>query len=70
MKILELRIKELRKKTEMTQNALAKKIGVNQSAVAQWENGLTVPRTSILPRVADALGVSIQDLYTDNEERR
>ena len=54
----------------MTQNALAKKIGVNQSAVAQWENGLTVPRASILPRIADALGVSIQDLYTGNEERR
>lgn len=63
---MKLRIKELRKKTEMTQNVLAKKIGVNQSAVAHWENGLTVPRTSILPRVADALGVSIQELYTDD----
>ena len=67
---MELRIKELRKKTEMTQNALAKKIGVNQSSVAQWETGLTVPRASILPRIADALGVNIQDLYTGNEERR
>ena len=69
---MELRIKGLRAKTTMTQVELAKKVGVNQSAVAQWEIGLTVPRTSILPKLAEALGVSIQELYeegSDGEER-
>ena len=58
-------ISELRKKAKMTQAQLADAVGVKQSSVAQWENGKTVPRTSLLPAIASALGVPIDQLLTE-----
>ena len=42
----------------VTQTALAKAVGVTPGAVSQWENGTTEPNLSVLPKLAQALGVS------------
>jgi transcriptional regulator with XRE-family HTH domain len=44
----------------LTQAALAQKIGISPSAVAQWELGETSPTTENLRKVADAVGVSLR----------
>lgn len=38
-----LRIKEIRKEKGMSQTDLAASVGVNQTAVSQWERGVTMP---------------------------
>lgn len=55
-------IEEARKAKGMTQEQLAKLLGITQGAVAQWENGLTHPSFQMLPKVASALGVTVDEL--------
>lgn len=59
-------IKDIRKKHYMNQSEFAKKIGVTQSAVSQWENDLTRPNSYQLEAIASAFGVSIDELLADN----
>lgn len=46
----------------MTQVELAKALGVNQSAVTQWESGLTSPRLDKLQAMAALFKCSIDEL--------
>lgn len=55
-------IKILRESLGMTQEQLAKQVGVTQGAVAQWENGLTHPAFDKLLTVASVLGVTVDEL--------
>lgn len=45
-----------------TQKSLAKKLGVTTGAVNQWETGRAAPKIEKLKPLADALGVSVDDL--------
>ena len=47
-------ILELRKAKGVTQDELAKYVGVSPQAVSKWENG-GVPDTELLPKIADFL---------------
>lgn len=55
-------INKLRKALNLTQNELAKKIGVTQSAIAAWESGKANPKLSKLNKIAEALNCSAKDL--------
>lgn len=57
------KIKELRKKLNMTQQELAEEIGVTQSAIAMWENEKALPFTDKLPLLAKALECEITDFF-------
>lgn len=65
MEVTHISIKQKRLDLGLTQKELAVKIGVDQSAVAQWENGKTAPNRGRLMRVAEALGCSVSDLLDD-----
>jgi len=56
------RIRELRKKKGVTQDALAAAIGVSSQAVSKWENG-GAPDTFTLPLLADYFEISIDELF-------
>ena len=56
------RIAELRKEHAMTQLNLAEKMGVTDKAVSKWERDLSCPDVSSLPRLAEILEVSIDEL--------
>ena len=56
-------VKKLREKAGITQKKLADLLGVNQSTVAMWETGENVPRTNKLPKIAEILGCSVDDLF-------
>ena len=47
----------------MTQAQLAAKLGVQYQTVSKWETETSVPDTVMLPRIADALGVRIDELF-------
>ncbi len=55
-------IYELRKTKAITQDELAKYVGVSAQAVSKWENG-GVPDTELLPQIADFFEVSIDKLF-------
>ena len=56
-------IKKYRTLRGLTQEELAAKVGVSGQAVSKWETNDTLPDTSILPDIADALDVSIDLLF-------
>lgn len=60
------RIKAARDAKGLSQAALGKLIGVSRVAVTQWESGETAPTHGKLPAIADALGVSVSDLLSDD----
>lgn len=55
-------IKKAREKAGLTQQELADKLGVGQSAVAMWESQKALPRTDKLPVLAKILKCSVSAL--------
>ena len=61
------RIKDLRKKAEMTQDRLADYLGVSAQAVSKWELGQTAPDLSLIAPLCRVLGVTADELLGLNE---
>ena len=55
-------ILRFRKDLGLTQEALADALGITFQAVSKWETGQTLPDTSLLPKLALALHVSVDKL--------
>ncbi len=51
---------EARKKANMTQEELAKKTGLKQSAIARFESGKQSPNTDTLFRILEAVGCTLE----------
>ena len=56
---------KLRKEKGMTQQQLADKLQITDKAVSKWERGLACPYISILPQIAEILGVNVDDLLSN-----
>ena len=59
---------QLRKQLNLTQEALAGKIGVSRQAVAKWEAGVSLPDLEKGSLLAEALGVTLDDLINYRPE--
>lgn len=55
-------IAALRRSHGMTQLELAEKMGVTDKAVSKWERDLACPDVASLPKLAEILGVSLDEL--------
>ena len=55
-------ITSLRKAQGMTQAELAEKMQVTDKAVSKWERDLSCPDIQSLPRLAEILEVSVEEL--------
>src|SRR5690242_13656045 len=64
------RIRQARQERGLTQDALAKAVGVTRSAVAQWETDRAGQVTGNLGRIATALGTSIEWLMHGTDKRQ
>lgn len=60
-------ISTARERAKITQEELARELGVTQGAVAQWESEQTKPRTALLPKLADILGCTVDELLRGGE---
>lgn len=56
------RLKELRKKSNLTQQELASKFYLNKSSISRYENGTQLPEHELLEKIADYFDVSIDYL--------
>lgn len=61
--MLGARIINYRKKLGITQEQLAQKLEVTNQAVSKWETDQCCPDTMLLPKLADILGISIDELF-------
>ena len=66
-KTLGKRIAELRKERGLKQDALAEKLSISSQAVSKWENDQTCPDISVLPLLAEILGVTVDKLLTGKD---
>ena len=55
-------IRNFRKKNDLTQEAFADRLGVTYQSVSRWENGATYPDLELLPAIAEALSVTVDEL--------
>ena len=60
------RIKELRKKRNITQQDLAEMLGVSYQAISRWENNITSPDITALPVLANIFNVTVDYLLDVN----
>lgn len=58
------KIRELRKKKELTQEELAAKLNISSQAVSKWENGTCYPDMGQIPVLANFFGVSLDELFS------
>lgn len=56
-------IANYRKNLNLTQDALAQKLGVTNQAVSKWESGQACPDIQLLPKLADLFGITIDELF-------
>ncbi len=47
----------------MTQEELSRQLNISAQAVSKWEQGLSSPDISLLPMIADAFHISIDELF-------
>lgn len=58
----------LRKSKGLTQAQLGELVGAGRSAVAMWETGAALPRPDKLRKLAQILGVTVDQLLCEKEE--
>lgn len=62
------RLKKLRMERGLTQREFATKTGINYVQYNRYEKGDRKPSADVLPKIADALGVSVDYLLEGDEQ--
>jgi len=65
MNTLGRKIAELRRGKNITQDEMAEKLNVTPQAVSKWENDISCPDIMLLPKIAEMLSVSVDELLSD-----
>ena len=58
------RIKELRKKNDLTQERLADYLGITHKAVSKWECGKGLPEVSLMLPLCELLSINVNELLS------
>jgi transcriptional regulator with XRE-family HTH domain len=66
--ILALRVKSLRKKLGLSQEAMALEAGIDRTYASQIERGVSNPSLRVICAVAEILGVEPADLLSQNDK--
>ena len=64
------KIKQLRLKSSLTQEQLADELGISPQSVSKWENAVAMPDITLLPKIAEIFGVSIDELFDLTVEQK
>ena len=57
-------IYDLRKEKNMTQKQVADLMNISDKTISKWERGLGYPDVSLLPKLANVFGVSVDNLLS------
>ncbi len=61
-------LRACRRRVGLTQVKAAAELKVNQTAISQWEKGITRPSADKLPLLAKLYSCSIDDLFKEQEK--
>ena len=61
-------IARCRKEKKMTQEDLAKILGVTNKTISRWENGNYMPDLSLLKPLSEVLGISLNELLSGEKD--
>jgi transcriptional regulator with XRE-family HTH domain len=64
------KIAKLKKQKKMSQIELAKVTGISRDAISKYERGDVIPSVEYAKRIADALGVSLDYLVSNDENEQ
>lgn len=64
MQTLGKKILSFRKSKHWTQEALAQELGVSPQSVSKWENDITMPDITLLPKIALLFGTTLDNLFS------
>jgi len=64
------RLASLRKAAGFTQIELAAELGISQRMVAYYESPVATPPANLLPQIATALGVTIDEMFGRSAKRK
>ncbi len=62
------KIKEIRKKQNLTQEQFAERIFVSRNAVAKWESNRGYPDIQNLITISELFGISLDDLIKNDKK--
>lgn len=62
------KLKLLRKKSGMSQEKLAEKLGVSRQAITKWERNAGTPGIENMMAISDLFGVSVDELLSSNKK--
>ncbi len=62
------RLRELRAKYRMSQEELARRVGVTRQTIIAIENGKYLPSLKLAFKIAKVFGMKIEDIFIYNEE--
>lgn len=63
------RISRMRKAKGLTQEELGEKVNISSQAVSKWENDISSPDISILVKLANILGVTLDELLGNEKQK-
>ena len=64
------KIRQLRQKAGVTQDALANDLGVSSQSVSKWENNVCSPDIALLPALSEFFGITIDELFDLSREQK
>jgi len=67
-KTLGQRIAQYRREKSLTQEDLARTLNLSAQAVSKWENDQTCPDISLLPKLAEIFGITVDELHSGKTE--
>ena len=65
---IETTIRQLRQARGLTQEQVARALGVSAPAVSKWETGASLPEITLLPALARLLGTDLNELLSFQKE--
>lgn len=63
-----MRLREYRQKAGLTQEVVAKKMNVNQTAVSKWESGENNISRKYHKKLAKLYGITVEDLLAEDDK--
>lgn len=56
-------LKQIRENRGLSQTELGNRVGLKQTTISQYENGLRKPNLTVAKRLSDALEISLDDFF-------
>lgn len=67
---LRIRLREARQEAGLTQAQVAGRLGVARPNVARWESGAQLPRVDTALKLAEAVGKTVEQLWTPESDNK